>query len=122
MSKVSKGHVASLLKAGVSVTPSLAGKQLWVAMFFNIPVWGFVPFVSQAVTIISVLIFQLSIKHDTDAKDFVNSNKSGYYVEPWVKWLAWGLILLQLVWIPFVLQFLSLIGLGILMFNIKKIK
>ncbi|HLC61565.1 MAG TPA: hypothetical protein VJI52_00940 [Candidatus Nanoarchaeia archaeon] len=105
-----KSKLLSILGKEVLITEG-AGKFILIAMFVNIPFWGFIPYVTQALTIICLFLFWKHIVHD---KKSTKTEKISYLMKP----MGFNLIIVtaifQLVWIPFFMQLVTLILLGII--------
>lgn len=116
----SKSALSTLINNEIAITKG-AGKYLWIAVFFNIPVWGFIPYVSQAITIIILFVFlKHFITEESLKQEKIDNHEVQYTIKSWAKPLIYATMVLQLIWIPYVLQFLTLISLGIIYANFTK--
>ena len=100
-----------------------SGKFILFAALANIPVWGFIPYLTQAFTILFLAFF---LKHmiikENKIKEAKKSNNIQYTMEPWGKWLIYGTMAFQIIWIPYVMQLVTLVALGIIYANFTKYK
>ena len=112
---MSKKQVYDLIKSE-NVATAGSGKLLLVALFFNIPIGAFIPYLSQVVTIITLSVFlkkYLVAREDTEEV----SKKIGEYN---ISKLTIGLIIgtmiyqLPIFWIPFVTQLVTLFLLSLI--------
>lgn len=118
-----KSDVARLIKDEYKQTEGF-GKLFLVAMLFNVPFFGFIPYFSQIATVIILSIFLkkylLLIKHSHSTDEISNLNFTHSSK------IVIGLILItmfaQLVWVPFMTQLTTLILLGILYAVFSKYK
>lgn len=95
-----------------------SGKFLLLAVISNIPIIGFIPYLTQAFTIIFLAFF---LKHviidENKIKEAQKSRNIQYMMKPWGKWLIYGTMALQVIWIPYVMQLVTLVALGIIYAN-----
>jgi hypothetical protein len=124
MNKFKSQPILKVMKEEFLLTKG-AGKFLIIAMFFNIPFWGFVPWVSQAVTII-VLAFFLKhiISNDEKIKKAIKSHSVSHKIKPVGKYLVIFTMAYQLpfFWAAFVVQIVTLFFLGIIYATMTKYK
>lgn len=98
-----------------------AGKFIILAAIFNIPFLGFIPYLTQAFTILFLAFF---LKHlITDEHKIKQEQKNSniqYVMKPWNKWLIYGTMVFQIFWFPFIMQLITLVALGIIYANFTK--
>jgi len=114
-------HVAMKTIQNEIVMTKGSGKFILLAAIFNIPVIGFIPYLTQAFTILFLAFF---LKHmildENKIKTAITQKNVQYTMKPWGKWLIYGTMAFQVVWIPFVMQFVTLVALGIIYANFTK--
>lgn len=118
-----KSDVMRLIKDENKLTEGF-GKLFLIAMLFNIPVFAFIPYLSQIATVIILSIFLkkylLLIKHIHSVDEISNLNFTHSSK------IVIGLIMItmfaQLVWVPYMTQLTTLILLGILYAVFSKYK
>ena len=112
---MSKTPVYSLIKNEYVATLG-SGKLLLIALFFNIPIDVFIPYLSQAVTIITLSIFLKKYLVSKDDTTEINKKVGEYSISKVTIGLIIGTMLYQLpiFWIPFVTQLVTLLLLGII--------
>src|SRR3989338_6350814 len=87
-----------------------AGKFILLAAFANIPFIGFVPYLTQAFTILFLAFFlKHMITDDAKIKEMKKQKNVQYTMQPWGKWLIYGTMALQVIWVPFVMQLVTLV-------------
>ena len=125
---VKKFNTSSLLfntlKDEIIITKG-AGKFILYALFFNIHVWGFIPWVSQALNIIFLFIFlKHTIKDNENKKSVIELKNFDYTINPNGFYLIIITIILQLPFFftPFVSQFITLFLLGIIYISMTSYK
>jgi hypothetical protein len=114
MSK-SKFEIIKILKGEYDNTKG-TGRLLLIAAFFNIPIDGFVPYLSQIATIILISIFIKRYLALTDTLDHGETrtqirNKN---ITTAVITLSVVTLCVQLVWTPFVTELITLVLIGLL--------
>ena len=108
--------ILGVLKDEVVITKG-AGKFILIAIFFNIPVWGFIPWVSQALTIILLFFFLKHAITDKDKEKYELKSKNvshsinhfGYYLI-----IATIIVQFPFFFLPFISQIFTLVLLGII--------
>ena len=108
--------IFGVLKDEIGITKG-AGKFILIAMFFNIPFWGWIPFLSQAGTMLLLFIFlKHTIKDNENKKIAIKSKNIDYTIKKNHYNLIIGTIILQLplFFAPFFSQFITLFLLGII--------
>ena len=104
----------NIIKDEVVVTKG-AGKFIALAMFFNIPIYGFIPYLSQAITILLLVFFWKRVIEDNKNKKSVTKNVKSYRImNKNGSYLIIGTMVFQLIWIPFITQLVTLVLLGII--------
>lgn len=91
--------------------------------FFNIPYWGFVPWVSQAITIIVLGVFlKHIISEEKKKKEVIKKKEVKYYMKSWGKTFVYATILIQLpfFFMAFISQIITLTCLIIIYANLTK--
>ena len=110
-----KTELFNLLKGEFKQTEGF-GKLFLIALFFNIPVDGFIPYFSQVVTVIILSIFLkkylLQIKNNTHKED--NSNLPTVHGSKIIIGLTIFTMTVQVVWVPYITQLVTLVLLGLL--------
>jgi hypothetical protein len=106
--------VYSLLKNEFIATEG-TGKLLLIALFFNIPIDAFIPYLSQVVTIITLSIFlkKYLVKNTGEATS-ANANTYGISKLTISLIVATMVYQLPIFWIPFVTQLVTLLLLGLI--------
>jgi chromate transport protein ChrA len=99
--KPPKSWALNLLK-GEYKQSEVLGRLLLVAAVFNIPIYGFIPYLSQVITVVILSIF---LKKYTSL--FSQTSKT-------VTTLCIGTMVLQLFWFPYLTQLVTLVLVGIL--------
>ena len=98
-----------------------AGKFILLAALVNIPVWGFIPYLTQAFTILFLAFFlKHMITDENKIKQAQKMRNVQYTMGSWGKWLIYGTMAFQIVWIPFVMQLVTLVALGVIYANFTK--
>jgi len=98
-----------------------AGKFILLAALANIPVWGFIPYLTQAFTILFLAFFlKHMITDENKIKQAQKMRNVQYTMGSWGKWLIYGTMAFQIVWIPFVMQLVTLVALGVIYANFTK--
>jgi hypothetical protein len=107
-------EVYSLLKNEFIATEG-TGKLLLIALFFNIPIDAFIPYLSQVVTIITLSIFlkKYLVKNTGEATS-ANANTYGISKLTISLIVATMVYQLPIFWIPFVTQLVTLLLLGLI--------
>ncbi len=101
-----------------------SGKYILLAVFFNIPFIGFIPYLTQAFTIILLSIFlknHLKMK-EASKKEAINENKVGYILSKAGFILIIITMAFQVLWFPFISQLITLVLLGIIYATMTKYK
>ena len=110
-----KSQAGKLLQEEYTKTEGF-GKILFVAAFFNIPIDGFIPYLSQIITVGVLVIFLkkylLLIKNNTQKEEL--SNLSTVRGPQIIIALTVLIMLLQVVWIPFTTEIVTLVLIGLL--------
>ena len=116
-------HAALNLISNEIVMTKGSGKFILFAAISNIPIIGFIPYLTQAFTILFLTFF---LKHmiidETKIKEAKKSNNVQYTMQPWGKLLIYGTMAFQIIWIPYVMQLVTLVALGIIYANFTKYK
>ncbi|MCA9386085.1 hypothetical protein KC717_05550 [Candidatus Dojkabacteria bacterium] len=100
-----------------------AGKFIVLAAIVNIPFIGFIPYLTQAFTILFLAIFLKHMISDEEKISVAHSQKNVQYItKPLAKWLIYGTMAFQVLWIPYVMQLITLVALGIIYANFTKYK
>ena len=100
-----------------------SGKFILLAAIFNFPIIGFVPYLTQAFTILFLAFF---LKHmvidESKIKKAKKSNNIQYTMQPYGKWMVYGTMALQIIWIPYIMQLITLVALGMIYANFTNYK
>jgi hypothetical protein len=116
-------HVALKTISNEIVMTKGSGKFILLAAIFNIPIIGFIPYLTQAFTIIFLAFFlKHMIINESKIKEAQKSNNIQYTMKPWGKWLIYGTMAFQVIWIPYLMQLITLVALGIIYANFTKYK
>jgi hypothetical protein len=118
-------HTKSAIKAisNEIVMTKGSGKYILLAAIFNIPIIGFIPYLTQAFTILFLMFFlKHMITDERRKKRAEKKNEIQYTMKPWGKWLIYGTMAFQVFWIPFLMQLITLVSLGIIYANFSKYK
>ena len=108
------GMLFNIIKDEVVVTNG-AGKFIALAMLFNIPIYGFIPYLSQAITILLLVFFWKRVIEDNKNKKSATKNVKSYPImNKNGSYLIIGTMVFQLIWIPFITQLVTLVLLGII--------
>lgn len=114
-------HTALKVISNEIVMTKGSGKFILFAAISNIPIIGFIPYLTQAFTIIFLAFF---LKHmiidENRIKKAQKENNIKYTMKPWGKWLIYGTMAFQVIWIPYIMQFVTLVALGIIYANFTK--
>lgn len=112
---MSKKQVYTLIKNEYVATAG-SGKLLLIALFFNIPIDAFIPYLSQAVTIITLSIFLKKYLVSGENTEEVSKKIGEYSISRLTIALIIGTMVYQLpiFWIPFVTQLVTLLLLGLI--------
>ena len=99
-----------------------AGKFILFAAILNIPSpVTFIPYLTQAFTILFLAFFlKYMVTNENKIKEAQKSSNIQYTMKPWGKWLIYGTIAFQIIWIPYVMQLVTLVALGIIYANFTK--
>ena len=120
---MSKNPIYNLIKNEYIATAG-SGKLLLIALFFNIPIDAFIPYLSQVVTIITLSIFLKKYLVDSDDTTEINKGVGGYSISKLTIGLIIGTMVYQLpiFWIPFITQLITLLLLGLIYATSSKYK
>jgi hypothetical protein len=99
--------IANILKEEMVMAKG-SGRLLLIAMGVNIPFWGFMPYLTQAITII-VLAFFLK-----------KQQRQGIKIPLPLLILILATMAFQLLWFPFVSQLVTLFMLGLIYVLVNK--
>jgi len=99
-----------------------AGRFILLAAIFNIPVIGFIPYLTQSFTILFLAFFLKHMIVNENKIAEVKKSNIQYTMKSWGKWLIYGTMVLQIIWIPYVMQLITLVALGIIYANFTKYK
>lgn len=112
---MSKSKALDLLQREYTQTEGF-GKLILIGMFVNIPIDGFIPYFSQVATVIILAIFlkkYLLLIQDKESQKNT-SNLPFTYGSKIVIGFTILIMLVQLVWVPFMTELVTLVLLGIL--------
>ena len=120
---MSKNPIYNLIKNEYIATAG-SGKLLLIALFFNIPIDAFIPYLSQVVTIITLSIFLKKYLISTNDEHDVNKKIGEYAISKLTIFLIIGTMIYQLpiFWIPFITQLVTLLLLSLIYATTSKYK
>ena len=120
---MSKNPIYNLIKNEYIATAG-SGKLLLIALFFNIPIDAFIPYLSQVVTIITLSIFLKKYLISTNDEHDVNKKIGEYSISKLTIFLIIGTMAYQLpiFWIPFITQLVTLLLLSLIYATTSKYK
>ena len=114
-------HAAMRTISNEIVMTKGSGKFILFAAIFNIPIIGFVPYLTQAFTILFLSFFlKHMITDEKEIKNAITQKNVQYTMKSSGKWLIYGTMAFQIIWIPFVMQLVTLVALGIIYANFTK--
>ena len=120
--QLGNNQVVKILANEIVITKG-AGKLLLIAAFFNIPFWGFIPYLTQAFTIILLGIFLKHVRLNKDKKQKELKQKNVSYTTTNI---GMGLIVVTMIfqcfWFPFLSQLITLVALFLIYATMTKYK